>query len=446
MQNYNVATPGLASKTAKSAVSFNAQNEQSRSFGEIKPKVAVLRSILLGVLGIFVGVSANAERVSDTYLTTDTLQVYFRQNKIVLDEQFRSNGTRLANFAQHFNELRSDSANKVRSVLIVSGASPEGTLQRNRFLSDNRAKVVYDYLTARNLVDSTNIEIESRGVDWLGLADRVKASDAEYKNAVLELLALPENSRKQRLMNYRGGDVWRELYDKYFADLRGTRVMIAYDIPRTAQNTIQPLQHSTQLSLPKTASLADANINTLTFSAGKKPFYMAAKTNMLYDALLVPNVGLEFYLGKDYSLAANWMYAWWKNDNVHNYWRTYGGDIEIRRWWGSQPLRGHHLGVYGQMITYDFELGGRGYLGDRWSYAAGVAYGYSLPVARHFNIDFTIGVGYLRGEFKEYLPLDGHYVWQSTKMRNWIGPTKIEVSLVWLLGRGNVNKEKGGRV
>lgn len=117
---------------------------------------------------------------------------------------------------------------------------------------------------------------------------------------------------------------------------------------------------------------------------------------MLYDALLVPNGGLEIYLGKNWSIDAYWMYAWWKSDRVHNYWRTYGGDVELRKWLGSaakrKPLTGHHIGAYAQIVTYDFELGGRGYLADRWSYAAGVSYGYSLPVAKRLNIDFLSGL------------------------------------------------------
>lgn len=133
-------------------------------------------------------------------------------------------------------------------------------------------------------------------------------------------------------------------------------------------------------------------------------------------------------------------------DRVHNYWRTYGGDVELRKWLGSaarrKPLTGHHIVAYAQIVTYDFELGGRGYLADRWSYAAGVSYGYSLPVAKRLNIDFSMGLGYMGGEYKEYLPQDGHYVWQSTKRRHWIGPTKAEISLVWLIGRGNTNRTR----
>lgn len=78
------------------------------------------------------------------------------------------------------------------------------------------------------------------------------------------------------------------------------------------------------------------------------------------------------------------------------------------------------------------------------NYAVGIEYGYSLPIARRLNIDFTIGLGYWGGRYYVYTPHDGHYVWETTKNRHWFGPTKAEISLVWLLGRGNVNNMKGG--
>lgn len=183
---------------------------------------------------------------------------------------------------------------------------------------------------------------------------------------------------------------------------------------------------------------------------------MGLKTNLLYDALLVPNLGVEFYLGRGWSFGGNWMYAWWKSDRHHNYWRIYGGELALRKYFGrraaEKPLAGHHLGLYGQLFTYDFEVGGTGYMGGRpggtlWekmNYAVGLEYGYSLPVARRLNLDFVIGVGYWGGEYHKYDPVDGCYVWKETLQRHWFGPTKAEVSLVWLLGRGNHN-EKGGK-
>lgn len=291
------------------------------------------------------------------------------------------------------------------------------------------------------------------GRDWKGLlALAVADSELPSREAALDLLcrlAMPNDKESEdRMFAYLkaldGGKPYRYMYNRLFPELRkaGVKVVAVYRVDDLVSDS---------RTLLEAAFVEPAEIHISTGvdvmpEAQKKPWYAGVKTNMLYDALLVPNGGLEIYLGKNWSIDAYWMYAWWKSDRVHNYWRTYGGDVELRKWLGSaakrKPLTGHHIGAYAQIVTYDFELGGRGYLADRWSYAAGVSYGYSLPVAKRLNIDFSIGLGYMGGEYKEYLPQDGHYVWQSTKRRHWIGPTKAEISLVWLIGRGNTNKTK----
>lgn len=188
-----------------------------------------------------------------------------------------------------------------------------------------------------------------------------------------------------------------------------------------------------------------------------KPFYMAIKTNMLYDVAAVPNIGAEFYLGKNFSIAANYMHAWWSKEANNFYWRYYGADVSIRWWFGKptrvKPLQGHHIGVNYQILTYDFQLGNKGLMAgmpngnlvDRANHIVALEYGYSLPIARRLNLDFGIGFGYHWGLFEEYTPVDGHPVWQATKRRQYFGPTKLEVSLVWLIGCGNYNKDKGGK-
>ena len=186
----------------------------------------------------------------------------------------------------------------------------------------------------------------------------------------------------------------------------------------------------------------------------KKPFYMAVKTNMLYDLAAVPNLGAEFYLGKGFSVAANYTHAWWDDASKNLYWRYYGAEASLRWWFGKaskvKPLQGHHIGASYQMLTYDFQLGDQGLMAgqpggmliDRPNHVVSLEYGYSLPIARRLNLDFAIGVGYHWGVFEEYKPIDGHNVWQATKQRRYIGPTKLEVSLVWLIGHGNYNDKK----
>ena len=206
---------------------------------------------------------------------------------------------------------------------------------------------------------------------------------------------------------------------------------------------------------------ADEVLYTETVITSRKEpqnFYMDIRTNMLYDAALVPNLGVEFYLDQNFTIGGDWMYAWWSKNSRHRYWRLYGGEIYGRWYFGGlakrKPLAGHHLGVYMQCVTYDFEFGNKGWMGGRpgWSlweranWGAGIEYGFSLPVAKRINIDFSLGVGYFGGKVLDYEVVDDHYVWQATKRRHWFGPTRAQISLVWLIGRGNVNikSKKGG--
>lgn len=174
---------------------------------------------------------------------------------------------------------------------------------------------------------------------------------------------------------------------------------------------------------------------------------VALKTNLLYDAFLVTNLGVEVSLGKQWSVTAEWFGAWVSRSSTRHYWQGYGGYLTLRRYFPrrsqcSSPQRprptnftGHHVGVYLLGLTYDVEWGGRGYQADHFGFGGGVEYGYSLPIGYRLNLDFTIGIGFQDGEYKEYDPKDGHFVWQSTRKRHWFGPTKAEVSLVCLIGK-----------
>lgn len=173
-------------------------------------------------------------------------------------------------------------------------------------------------------------------------------------------------------------------------------------------------------------------------------------TNMLYDAALTPNIGAGLCVTDRITILADWMYARWSNRDKRRYWRIYGGDIEARyhigRQKASSSLAGHHVGVYCSMACYDFQAGRshKGVLSDKWNYAAGMSYTYSMPIATHFNIDFSIGVGYLWGTYKKHRLIDDCDVWLSTHKLGWFGPTRAGVSFVWLIGKETTNKRKGG--
>lgn len=165
--------------------------------------------------------------------------------------------------------------------------------------------------------------------------------------------------------------------------------------------------------------------------------YVSFSSNMMFDAVLIPNITAEFTIFPKVSLAATWMNSWWAIKSSDIFWRIQGGDITTRYWFGkkskNRKLTGHHIGVYGQIISYDIDLGGQAQLTDGWNYAAGIEYGHSFAIAKNLNIDIYAGVGFLTGKYKDYSNKEGHYVWQVSVNRSTIFPTKLGASLVWIL-------------
>ena len=387
----------------------------------------------------------------------DSVRVHFRQGYSTFSPAQYNNQSTLDSMLSRMWQYTSDSSLRLSHISIIGGASPEGSIPLNKRLSQKRAKSLRTYLQERLLLPDSLIHSSFVGRDWNGLIKSAATTDSlpyqEETLALLRQIATDTLSKSGKdplndLIRLRGGIPYRHMYRHLFPELRAVKVLFHYE---PAQTFIHDTIYQTDtVYLHDTIYIAVPQKITQTEEAtARRPYYLSIKTNMLYDLLLVPNIGVEVYLGKSWSAGGNWMYAWWKTDRKHRYWRTYGGDLYLRRWLGSKakakPLTGHHLGLYGGIVTYDFELGGRGYLGDKWSYHAGIEYGYAHPIARRLNLEFNIGIGYLGGEYKEYLPIDNHYVWQATKRRHWFGPTKAEISLVWLIGRGNINQGKGGK-
>jgi hypothetical protein len=224
--------------------------------------------------------------------------------------------------------------------------------------------------------------------------------------------------------------------------------------PGTEENVAESASSQPSDINPQPSDIAPQPSDSTQQNSEPKPV-VALRTNLLYDAMLVPNIGVEVGLGKGFTLAADWFGTWLFSDKNHWYWQGYGGYLTARYYFdkdnpqysltpGQMLSSGHHVGIYGTALTYDVEFGGIGYQAAQFGFGGGVEYGYSLKVAQSLCIDFNLGLGYQGGEYKKYMPTDdgsGHYVWMSTHRRHWWGPTKAEISLKWLI---TPTKKKGG--
>lgn len=401
-------------------------------------------------------------------LVCDTVSIRFQVSKTELRPDFFDNSSAILKMRERYDLQNNDSTWRLKNVEIYGAASPEGSVELNNRLSRGRAASLMEYVRMFAIIPDSLSSFHMPGADWEGLLALVEKDPAvPNRDVIMEQLHLiigeinnPGSSAidgDRKLRRSAGAAGYSYLLKHLYPRLRAARMCLTWQwvpVPQLEQVT-RIVTEVAPYTLPVSAPVFVPDRISVV-AEEKPPFYLDLRTNMIYDALAVPNIGLDVYLGSNWSVGVFWMYGWWKCDHRHRYWRTYGGDVSVRRWFGSaavgKPLTGHHVGAYFGIMTYDFEWGGKGYMGgepggslwDRMNWYGGIDYGYSLPIGRRLNIDFSIGIGYLGGRYYEYKPIDNHYVWQTTKNRHYFGPTKAEISLVWLLGRGNFNARKGG--
>lgn len=77
----------------------------------------------------------------------DSVKIYFRQSKIDLVPSLRGNQAALDRISNSLQTDYMDSVYRLRKVMVVGGASPEGSVKFNQWLSERRAGVLFDYLS-----------------------------------------------------------------------------------------------------------------------------------------------------------------------------------------------------------------------------------------------------------------------------------------------------------
>lgn len=403
--------------------------------------------------------NAYAASIQDSLRTT----IYFRPGYSLLELSYRDNAANMKALTQGIQTIKGNPCVQLQHIRILSAASPEGNSALNKRVAKRRGERLRDYLKETLVLPDSIFTVSSAGEDWQGLASLIAKEKTPWRNKALQIIRhTPEwvtrngkvvDGRKRQLQNLDGGKAWKYMLDNHFYTLR-TGAVVVCEVKTLADEVHADRTHA-EAHEGSHADLADYADESKLSAAEARPepasqqsaSYFALKSNLLYDALLVPNLSLEASISGGWTLAAGGMFAWWSKDAKHRYWRIYGGGLEIRKYFGtlskSKPLQGHHLGIYGDFLTYDFEFGAKGYQ-SKATYAAGIKYGYSHPIANRLNLDFALGIGYLHSNYKTYVPKDGCYVYQETKKLKWLGPTQAEISLVWQLGKGNTNTKGNG--
>ncbi len=168
---------------------------------------------------------------------------------------------------------------------------------------------------------------------------------------------------------------------------------------------------------------------------------VALKTNLLSDAALSPNLGIEVEMAPKWSLDLSGQFNLWTVDSRK--WRHWLAQPELRYWF-CRRFSGHFLGMHLIGGEYNFaRLDLPDFLGNKmrrlkdsryqgWGAGAGITYGFAWPVHPHWNIEAELGVGWIYTRFDSYPCAECGTKIDSNRVHNYVGPTKAAVNLVYL--------------
>lgn len=166
------------------------------------------------------------------------------------------------------------------------------------------------------------------------------------------------------------------------------------------------------------------------------------KTNLLYDALLSPTVGVEVGVAPKWTVdLSGTLNAWTVNDHRWKQWMVQPEG----RYWFCQRFAGHFVAAHalgGQFnfgnIDADFKFLGTDFskLKDEryqgWMAGAGVAYGYSWILNRNWNIEAELGIGWVYSRYDVYRCADCGKKIRENESHNYFGPTKVAVNIIYV--------------
>lgn len=387
-----------------------------------------------------------------------TAYVTFPVAKTELLPDFGQNRRELSELCAVVDSLRRLSHVTIHSVSIKGYASPEGSFASNDRLARERTESLARYLSDHCSLPLQLIATDHVAEDWGGLRRYVEQSTMPQREALLRIIDSPlEPDARLTMLAQSFPQLYKRLSDEVFPRLRHTDYEIDYTA-RTVTEHRGSTHTDTLRRLAYTATDGPAPVAMTRRLPSFRP-WVALKTNVLYDLALAPNIEVEVPLGRNarWSLLAETTWLWWRFG--HNpkgeqspYYRSdqrptrhsrelaYAGG-ELRCWLSprcddARPvLSGLFVGIYGAAGYYDWEHDSEGDQGECVS--AGLSLGYSWPLGRHWNLELSAAAGYVGGPRRHYEAEfdDARLIHRYTSRLNYVGPTKLKLALVWLLGK-----------
>lgn len=409
--------------------------------------------------------------LSDAELLERAIPIYYLVNSTTIQDD-EPNYQRLI---QELEQLQAKGYTPCSPMMLRGSSSPDGAYHYNQAIAAQRAKTLADSL-ARHMTLPAVVDEHHVAEDYAMLRQLMVHSSYPYSEEVIKVIdshcGKPADT-KNALRALKGGQVWRELLRHYYPKLRATRVVLFMQVPKQKEEPVaeQPLDkvvapaeeaaknEPQEIKEKPQTPISDQALEPLPpYEADHKQAkavtqtrpMLNLKTNVLYDLALTPNVTLEFLPpGGHITVAAEWMWANWRNDSRHHTWVLQNILLEGRYYLkGNAAYTGHHFDLYAHAGKYDVQFGRtHGYqsldFGKTWG--AGIGWGYARRIgSTHWKWEVSAAVGYLHSPYDSYhaaeewaQPGKWYYDYHGdpalfraqSKRFNYFGPTRLGFSI-----------------
>ena len=400
----------------------------------------MLRSLLfclLTVVALCCPFHANAETDS---VNSDRYALYYYHDRIDLQEDYLDNAMQMARIKDML--LHSP---HIDSIAIYAYSSPEGSPKWNNWLAVKRAEAAKAFILSNlshdSILQPENIILHPMGENWEGLYEELYANyHLLNRDAVLRIMRakVGTETKKWRLQNLDGGYTYTWIIRNHMPRLRvATWICVYVQKPDFVAPVIE--DYKPDLGTIRIDTLPLPELLPMPVAEKRKSTMFALKTNLLYDAVTALNAEVEVPIGKRFSVMVEDVFPWWKAGPNGNKYCLQMWTMSVEpRWWFyrkgmNDRLQGHFVAPYVMSGKYDLQWDTSiCYRGYGWS--AGLTYGYSMPLCKWLNMEFSMSIGYLNASYQHYQPSpDYEHLYKDPAKAGrmtYVGPTKVKVSLV----------------
>lgn len=164
----------------------------------------------------------------------DELEIIFKVSKIEIDSSVFNNEVTFGKILAAVDKIFSNPYYKIDKIEVAGYASPEGRPAFNKWLGENRAKALIDYIIEHrpqyNLTRD-NFKIRNGEENWAGLRRVVAASDLEQKERVLQIIDdenIPGELKKDKIRWIDRAKTWKQMLKDIYPHLRCARYLAVY--------------------------------------------------------------------------------------------------------------------------------------------------------------------------------------------------------------------------